>query len=88
MQDVGGGGGRAHISNLSLVYKINIGVGTGGGGGGAPGARAPPLQPAGKGGSAPTAMQSHAYPCCTRPDYEISYKISRISSCKVFKCFN
>ena len=52
----------------------------GGGGGGGPGAHA--LQLAGKGGQ----CQSHAYPCCTRPDYEISHEISRISSCKF--CFS
>ena len=33
-----------------------------------------------EGGQCP---HSHAYPCCTRPDYEISYEILRISNYKV-----
>ena len=43
----------------------------------------PPLppQPAGWEGEQCSHSQSHAYPCCTRPDYEISvHEISRISS--------
>ena len=48
-----------------------------------------PPQPAGKGGSASTAsscIPSNACPvcsCCNKPDYEVSHKISRISSYKV-----
>ena len=51
--------------------------------GGAPGTRAPPTS--WEGGQC-SHSQSHAYPCCTRPDYEISHEISRTSSCKF--CFS
>ena len=40
-----------------------------------------PPQPAGKGGSAPTARAMPIHAVLLRPDYEISYEISRISSC-------
>ena len=39
-----------------------------------PGAHAPPPPPSWEGGQCPHS-QIHAYPCCTRPNYEISYKV-------------
>ena len=62
-----------------------IGVGTGGGGGGGGGGEGGtrgmcPSQPVQWEGGQCLHSQNHAHPCCTTPDYEISYEIGCLDS--------
>ena len=82
-------GGVFIFNREGMIHKVMvtppntfIGVGTEGGSCPPfPPPPPPPPQPAGWEGEQCSHSQSHAYPCCTRPDYEISiHEISRISS--------